>query len=307
MEISVARATAWVIGHTTKEEWNKLVDDAKLDDRYWLPELSNQVLGGMDLSGRNLRGAMMCGATLDRVDFSGADLTGANLYGASIYNTQFELADLTGVDIAACDSVSSAFLDNAIGYTKPLPDITEQLAKQALYEQINDPHSHVNEGLQALLDSGLQAEWNGTKLTFFMSQQMERYRDDCRDGDCNCEVYHSCGGSCSCCSCYTGDCDCEPEHDGETYPTGEAYLATVIGELYFEWNSVVGMIGNISMSSQSLHPHISTAGSVCWGDAEMPRTMRAADYMLMVIGWIGQHNVESEYREITDLPNLINH
>lgn len=302
---TLKRVLCEILIHEPARVWNEAVRAIREEDPDWYPDLSGMNLNSVSLSDRNLSRADFTDASITRTSFYACDLTGANFTRADMYRASFEHADVTGSNYKEGSDWSSAYWSNCAGYTPPLPDVTEAVARAILREAIADKNSIVNEGLDALRESGIRAQWVGDRLKFWMTHEIEEQRSPCHDGDCHCEVEHACHGDCSCCSCYTGDCDCEPDHDYEDYaPTDNYYLATVIGHIEYRWDSYGGLRGDISMSPDTLHPHVQNGGTVCWGNAIMPRSLRAADYLLTIMGWIGQHNPASEYRPISDLPHI---
>lgn len=296
----------YMVRELEASEWNEAVNACRAEDPDWAPDLSGYSFFERNLSSRDLRGANFHNCTLDWAKLRNCDLTDADFTGATMNGCNVTFANLTGSSYREAfgwDQVVGG--ESATGYRAPLPDVTEQVARHFLLEAIRDKNSIVNEGLEELRNNGVNAEWQGSELKFWMSNEIERHRNDCDDGDCCCETEHACEGGCECCACYRGDCDCTPDHDYEsTYETGEYYLATVIGRVKFEWNVHTGLYGDIRLTDGSLHPHVDTNGTICWGDATTPRSLRVADYLLMVQGWIGQHNPSSEYRPITDLPQI---
>ena len=291
----------------TPEEWNEGVDDAQSHDPDWGPNLRYTNLHSLMLNNRNLSNADLRDTTLDYVSLADSDLTNARVnYATTVLETSFLRTNLTGVDIDSCYALDLARnLDRAFGYTPPLPVVTEDVARLMLKQAINEEMPEVCEGLREMQAEGLRIQWRDDKLHFWLVQEIQRYRDDCEAGHCSCHDYieHACEGGCECCSCYRGECDCEPEHEHNVEPTDEWYLATIIGHIQYRWNDYHGLVGDIHMSEQSKHPHVSQSGSICWGDAQIPQTLKAADYLMTVMGWVGQHNPVDPYREIQhDLP-----
>lgn len=80
-------------------------------------------------------------------------------------------------------------------------------------------------------------------------------------------------------------------------------MATLVGRVHFNWNGCE-MRGDIEFLEGTCHPHVSTSLTACWGNASMPRSLSIADYLMMVVGWAGQHNPSSEYRDIHNLPRI---
>jgi hypothetical protein len=289
---------------TGADEWNSLVEKMRQIDPSWAPDFSHRTFAaGHDVEGKDFSRADFREAQLSYVSFINCDLTGANLTNASIAYADFRGADLTGVNMSSAFGVEQARnLDRALGFRPPLRDVTEEAARYFLNEAINDPDSDVNEGLKELAESNINFRWSGDRLKFWMCAEIEEMECPCKDYSCECEIYHACEGSCDCCSCYTGDCECEGEHTWEVYETGRIRLATVIGEVEYVWSDLRGLRAEIKMHPESRHPHVSPSGVICWGDSYMEPTIRAADCLLRVMGWIGQHNPIDPYREIEDLP-----
>lgn len=296
--------TAAMLRELSITDWNFMVADMRAEEPDWYPVLADQTFYDLDLRDRDLRGASFRATTLDHTNLSNCDLTDANFAGASLYQTRFTDADVTGSNYKDAISWEDARWLRTDGYVPPLVDCTEQVARQCLVDAINDPDSIVNDGLRMLVDNGLSAEWRGSKLHFWMTHQMQRFIDPCEESECDCEYDHACVGGCECCACYRNECDCERDHCHEIEETSQMYLATVIGHVEFRWDDRRGLEGHVSMDHQTKHPHVSTAAVACWGDAQAPDTIRVADHLLMVMGWIGQHNPASEYRPITDLPRV---
>lgn len=305
-EISTAELNHHLLKTTTTAEWNAAISDSRFEmGSYWGPDLSGRYLADMQLNGRDFMNADLTGASLSYAEMEGCNLRGVDFLGCTVTNVSLVGSDLTnayGLDTA--QGIMTAKLDDVIGYRRPLPDRTFHVASMALAEAVRDKTSILNEGLDDLRSNCVNMDWVGTSLRFWLSHEIEEISSPCTTGDCYCEVEHACHGTCECCPCYLGECDCEPNHENDTDETGNVYLATVIGSVEFEWNDNTGYRGVIKMNEATLHPHVATSGAPCWGDAVMPRTLRTADYILMILGWVGQHNPESEYREIRDLPRL---
>lgn len=301
---SVKDITVEFLIHSTADEWNTAVGLIRREDQDWEPDLSHRSLREQDFSGKNLRGADFTGSILDRSVFSSCDLRDATFSNASLYRANISYADVSGSNYRDASHWNTVEHEGTIGYAPPLRDVSADVARHFLIQAIADPNSEINEGLEELRSSGIAARWVGQNVSFWMTHEIQRNQSDCHDGGCSCEVIHSCEGCCDCCSCYRGECDCEPEHDYEDfYPTNEYYLATVIGHVSYEWSDTNGLSAVVSMSADTMHPHVNREnGRICWGDSQKPDSLRAADHLLRVMGWIGQHNPTSEYRSIDDLP-----
>lgn len=305
-EASVASLTAQMLRDLSSDEWNAMVSSAREADPEWSIDLSNQNFYEGNLSYRNFDGANFHATTLDLANMNSSSLIGANLTHASLYQTRFRYADVTDANYKDAASWSEARWQDTAGYVPPLVDCTERVARYHLNQLINDPDSIVNEGLKDLIDSGLRASWQGTELHFWMAHEIEKQRSLCSEGECGCETEHSCNGDCDCCACYSGNCDCEPDHDFESFDgTDEWYLATIVGRVTYNWNDYHGLRGQVRMDNGTMHPHVQAGcNTICWGDACQPNNLKAADYIHMVMGWIGQHNPSSEYRDVEDLPQI---
>lgn len=308
-QCSIPSLTMAALKHIVSEHgsiaWNLLMMDmrAELGDD-WGPDFSHANFSERGGQRMDFKNANFTDCRLDYCSFRECDMTNANFSGASLYDTRFIDTDVTGSDYKQGLSYGNAqWSGDCAGYVAPLPDISREVALHYLREAINDPDSFVNVGLSELREGGLRAEWRGHQLHFWFSAEIHKCRNLCDEGECDCETEHACQGDCDCCACYTGNCDCQPDHEYDTfYPTGDIYLASVIGQVDYSWNN--GLYGDLKMSPSSMHPHISTSGALCLGDAEMPRTMQASDFIVMLLGWAPGHNPSSEYRDIEELPLL---
>lgn len=289
--------------------WNEaMAASREVNGDDWSLDLSDTRFYEGQFDYRDFKGVNFKGAHLEHCNFDYADLTGAVFDATSyVFAARFRRATLTGANLRVAGGIEHTYhLSSAIGYVAPLVDVTKEVAHHFLMEAIKDETSFIHEGLEELRGDGFRLFWVEDKLKFYLSCEMERYRDLCKEGHCACPVDHACIGECSCCSCYDGSCDCEPDHDyTENDPTGEWYLATIVGHIEFQWNSSIGYIGNIVMDRHSQHPHVSVSGHICWGDMEMPRSIKPIEYFVAMLGWVGQHNPTDPYREITtDLPRI---
>lgn len=285
--------------------WNDLVASMRAEDEEWVPNFSGQRFYNERYADCNFFGADFTDAVLDEAQFRFCVMDECKFDGASMFGTRFTYTNVTDSTYRQALSWESAIWDSCAGYTPPLPDITEDVARHYLREQIGQRDSEVNAGLAELRESGVRCEWRGTELRFWFASEVERHYDACEEGECDCETDHACSGDCDCCACYTGNCDCSPDHSyGDLSPTGERYLSTVIGRVTYSWHPTNGLRGGLVMDEASKHPHISTDGSLCLGDAIMPRTLVAADFIVMLLGWAPGHNPSDEYRSIRDLPRV---
>lgn len=285
--------------------WNDLVASMRAEDEEWVPNFSGQRFTGERYSDCNFFGADFTDATLDNAVFRFCVMDEAKFDGASMFGASFSYCNVTDSTYRQGISWENASWDTCAGYRAPLPDITEQVARHYLFEQIGQRDSEVNAGLAELRENGVRCEWRGTELHFWFASEVERQVDACEEGECDCETDHACEGCCDCCACYNGNCDCSPDHNyGDLYSTGERFLGTVIGKVTYSWHATRGLQGGLEMNRASCHPHISTDGSLCLGDAIMPRSLVAADFIVMLLGWAPGHNPSDEYRSIHDLPRV---
>lgn len=295
-----------LLAETTSSQWNDLIQVCR--EQYgdeWGPDFSGSTIESINCVDRDFGNANLRGTRCDYSDFTRADLSGAKVNSlTSFYRSTLTGADVTGVcEIDGCQGIDRARgLYDAIGYTPPLPVVTEAAARAVLREAIDSSLPDVCEGLSEMSAEGMRLQWRDDNLHFWFAHEINRQIDPCKTGDCDCEVDHACAGDCSCCSCYNNDCECEADHAYEISETNEWYLATVAGHIEYRWTEHRGLTGHIVMSCRSMHPHVSTSGTICWGDTDIPQTLKAADYLMTIMGWIGQHNPSDPYRDIFDLP-----
>ena len=90
-------------------------------------DLRGAILYGAELTGADLSGAILYGADLYRADLSGADLYRANLTGADLSGADLHGANLTGANLSEANltgaNLSEAFLSEAIIFSEDDDDI----------------------------------------------------------------------------------------------------------------------------------------------------------------------------------------
>ncbi len=305
-EVTITGSVAELLRQMTSDEWNEYAREQReaVGDE-WGADVRGMSFGSADLRYKDLRNANLCGCDMDYAKLDFANLTDAKVNTfTSLYRTSFEQANITGVkDFNDCQSVNSAkYVSTAIGYVAPLLDVTEAVARVMLRDAINNELPEVCEGLREMGADGLKFHWSGETLKFYMVHEIQRFRDRCKEENCECDTDHACVGGCSCCACYNGDCGCERDHDNEVEETDEWYLATIIGHIEYRWNDHRGLFANIVMDASSRHPHVGHGGQICWGDATIEPGLKAADHLMTIMGWIGQHNPSDPYREMHELP-----
>lgn len=295
-----------LLEQTTTAQWNELMQGCReIYGDGWGPDFSGARVYDLNLRSRDLRNANFRGADMQYSDFSHCDMSNMLVDQMTrFYQARFAYTIVTGCDnLRDCAVGGARDLDKAIGYIPPPPDVTADVARHMLRQAINDEMEEVCGGLREMHEEGsMKFHWDNDKLRFYMVYEIQKHIDICKDGHCDCETDHACEGSCDCCPCARGDCECEPDHCNESEPTDDWYLATVVGHIGYEWSDHRGLICKIHMDETSRHPHVSRSGDICWGDTDFPHNLRAADHLMTIMGWIGQHNPSDPYREIEDLP-----
>jgi uncharacterized protein YjbI with pentapeptide repeats len=94
-------------------EFNKYVEQNKPSLNFDGVDLSQAILGGVDLRGVSLSGANLYHANLSRADLRGAILRGANLSRANLYCADLAKTDLTDANLTDANLIG-ANLDRAI-------------------------------------------------------------------------------------------------------------------------------------------------------------------------------------------------
>ena len=304
--ISVVAIHTEMLLTLTVEEWNDAISSARDEDPDFVIDLRGAYLSYQDFRDRNLRNADFTGATLRETVFRRCNLTGSVFDNAEVARADFSYSILTDSNLRVAPFVETAHTHGTVGYVPPPPDITEEVARHYLNEAINDPNSIVNDGLAEIVESGVRAWWHGNQLKFYLVSEIDELVDLCDRHQCSCETDHMCEGTCDCCPCARGNCECEPHHTHEEIEeSGDRYLATFVGHIEFGWSASTGLYPKIVADELSRHPHVSSSGNICWGDTYLPKeSLRMADWLMSVQGWICQHNPSDEYRHIRDLPKL---
>lgn len=292
---------AYLLNNLTEAEWNEAMYACREEmGENWGPT-PNGTLVTTPLCDRDLVNINMNLLSVGTNSFVRCKLNGSYIQKPECVLRFYE-CDLTDSNLSSLDSCHHTFFDciNA-----PLPDVTSGFAMHFLREAVRDEQSFIHEGLSEIASSGVSYRWDGYELKFWLMSEVERHIDYCEEGECECEIEHECQGSCECCPCASRSCECEPSHDHYTEAVGDIYLATFIGKITYRWNDRKRSIeANMYAVDGTKHPHVSRDLSICWGDAQSIDSLKPADHMLRVIGWIGQHNPSSEYRSIYDLPQI---